>query len=292
MLHLFLFVAIVWLLAFRWSDPRWCAVAGIALGLALLAKSLLLPFVPVLLLAPALGGRVRDALPRLALVVACALLIMAPCVGSKAARNDEPLIANSALFNLWVGLNDVGRESFTHDVVWPEYLAWRTSAPTHAERQRILRRSIATLIAERGLGRVLTEQLSRQYFRLFDAGCYLTDQLPGGAAYEAAGKGYQAVGPRLGRALRAITVASIVLLLVAAPVGLAVGACRRHRWVRVLLLFVAYNLLLFLWVHVKTRDYVVRQEMLLGAHALIVRQLVAETLFVLAALAVLAFALA
>ena len=50
-----------------------------------------------------------------------------------------------------------------------------------------------------------------------------------------------------------MAVAAILLLTVAAPLGLFLGGCRRHRWVRVLLVFLAYNLALFLFLHVKTR---------------------------------------
>ena len=55
-LHLFLFLAVLWLLTVRAERPQWCGVAGVAAGLALLTKSLLGPFLPVLVLA-AFAGR-------------------------------------------------------------------------------------------------------------------------------------------------------------------------------------------------------------------------------------------
>jgi 4-amino-4-deoxy-L-arabinose transferase-like glycosyltransferase len=252
-LHLFLFVALLWLLMVRWAAFGWCAVAGVALGLALLSKSLLLPFVPVLLIVAAWGSRPGAAAGRVAVVVLCAFLVVAPTLAANDRRLGSPVLAGSALFNLWVGLSDVGRESFVRDVAWPEYKAWRASAPDFAGRQRVLRNNIVELLRQRSLGEVLADQLSRQYFRLFDVGCYLTDQLPGGPAHELSKVGYRDLGRGPGRALRGVTAATILVLFVMAPLGLVLGGCRRHRWLRVLLLFLAYNLLLFLWFHVKTR---------------------------------------
>ncbi len=252
-LHLFLFVAVVWLLAGRPGSAVRNAIAGIALGLALLTKSLLLPFVPVLAVAAVWGLRPRQALIRAGLVLVLAGVTVAPIVIANTTRTGQPTIANSATFNLWVGLNDVGRDSFEHDVVWPEYRRWTDSADTDAERDLILRRKIRELVAERGIVSVVCDQLSKQYFRLFDAGCYLTDQLPGGAAQRQSGAGYVDAGPVLSSVVTVLTLGSLLALYVAAPVGLIVGGCRRCRWARLLAAFVGYNLLLFLWLHVKTR---------------------------------------
>ncbi len=252
-LHLFLFSAMLWLLVGRWRTVFWCAMAGVILGLALLSKSLLMPFVPVFLLAAVWGQTLKEAVPRVALMLVFTVATVTPTVLANAQRTGTPMIANSAAFNLWVGLNDVGRESFRNDVVWPAYQQWEASADTYAQRDRILRGRIRELIGERGWLATLGNQISKQYFRLFHAGCYLTDQLPGGGAQRQSGAGYIGVGPTLGRVVRSVSIAPYLLLLVAAPMGLMVGGCRRDRWVRTLVMFIAYNLLLFLWFHVKTR---------------------------------------
>jgi 4-amino-4-deoxy-L-arabinose transferase-like glycosyltransferase len=240
-LHLFLFSALLWLLAVRGGKSVWCAVAGVVLGLSLLSKSLLLPFVPVLLVAAFWGSRPREAAMRTALVLSLAVVTVAPTVVANARRTGMPMIANSAAFNIWVGLNDVGRESFEHNVVWREYRRWIASADNHVDRNRILRTRIRDLIRVRGLPAVLSDQLSKQWFRLFNPSCYLTDQLPGGAARERVGTGYPGVGPRLGRTVVAATVSSILVLLVIAPAGLILGGCRgachsenEHQWHRTL----------------------------------------------------------
>lgn len=252
-LHLFLFSVLLWILAVRGERRFWCATAGVVLGLALLSKSLLMPFVPVLLLAMVWGSRLGQAVIRVGLVLGMAAVTVAPTIIANTKRTGTPMIADSAAFNIWVGLNDVGRESFRHDVVWPEYQRWTTSADTYADRDRILRSQIREFVCDRGWIAVGKNQLSKQYFRLFHAGCYFTDQLPGGAARVQVAAGYLGTGRRLGGALAAITIATILLLYTAAATGLMVGGCRDNRWVRTLVVFLAYNLALFFFLHVKTR---------------------------------------
>lgn len=251
--HLFLFVVLLWILVARVETAWWCALAGVALGLALLSKSLLLPFVPVFLVAAVWGRPWRHAVVAVVLVSALAAATVAPTVIANTRRLGTPSIANSATFNLWVGLNDVGRESFRNDVVWPEFQRWVASADSHAARDRILRSQIRDFVRERGFASVLVDQLSKQPFRLFNAGCYFTDQLPGGAAQTQAGAGYLGLGPRVGGVLTVVVLCSVLGMYVVAAMGLALGGCRGARWVRILLLFIAYNLVLLLFLHVKTR---------------------------------------
>ncbi len=252
-LHLFLFSVLLWLMVVRGESRPWCAVAGVVLGLALLSKSLLMPFAPVFLLTMVWGSRPGQAVVRVGLVLGVAAVTVAPTVITNAERTGSPMIANSAAFNIWVGLNDVGRESFRHDVVWPEYQRWAASADTYAERDRILRSRIVEFARDRGWFAVLGNQASKQYFRLFHAGCYFTDQLVGGGAQRQSGAGYVGAGPVVSRVVKSTTMAAILLLFVAAPAGLVLGGCRSNRWVRTLVLFIVFNLALFLWLHVKTR---------------------------------------
>ena len=204
-LHLFLFSALLWLMVVRGASRAWCAVAGVVLGLALLSKSLLMPFVPVLLLTMVWGSRPGRAIIRIGLVLGLAAATVAPTVIANAKRTGSPMIANSAAFNIWVGLNDVGRESFRHDVVWPEYQRWTASADTYAERDRILRSRIVEYVRNRGWFTVFRNQVSKQYFRLFHAGCYFTDQLIGGGAQRQSGAGYVGAGSAVSRVVKSTT---------------------------------------------------------------------------------------
>jgi 4-amino-4-deoxy-L-arabinose transferase-like glycosyltransferase len=249
-LHLALFSLALWLLAARRDEPRACAALGGVLGLALLTKSLLAPLVPVVLLILALGGTRRFR--RTGLAALTLLAVLAPTLWLNQQRHGRAMIASSARFNLWVGLNDHGTREFETRSALVAFREWRESGATFAAREAVLARRIADLIEERGVARILVEQAKRQYFRLFGLSSFLTEQLPGGAIH-ARGRGYR--DPP--RGLAAIAgwshrlVYPTVLLL--APWGLMIGLRRRQAWAGAALLLLAYALLIFLVLHVKTR---------------------------------------
>lgn len=247
--HLFLFLFAAWILVARGDRPAWLAVAGVVLGLALLTKSLLGPFLPVLLLPLLLGAGLRGA-GRVALVLFAAAVTAAPTVIGN-ARRGAPLIADSSRFNLWVGLNDRSRKDMVDEVVGDEYQRYLKSGDTAAARARVLDARIRGLVAERGFSALLRAQLGRQYFRLLDKDSFLTDQLPGGAIARL-GYGYRGVPPAAASLLRGWSYALYAAVLVAAALGLAV-APPRAPWHRVLVAFLAYNAAVFLLLHVKSR---------------------------------------
>ncbi len=254
-LHLLLFLVVLWVLVARPGSTAWAALAGLALGLALLCKSLLLPFVPILLGAAALGPGLRVdpvVAPRLVLVAAVAASTVAPTVVGNLRRDGVLTVADSSTFNLWVALNEVSHRPFSSDVAHHAYQEFVRSAPTFAERNRVLRQRIRRLVAERGVLRVALGQLARQPFLLLDKDSYLTEQLPGGFA-PSQRDGYVRAGPALAAAVRWACYASYGALLVAGPIGLACWRFPARRWLRLLLLFVGYNLALFLCLHAKTR---------------------------------------
>ena len=59
-LHLALWVAALWILVARRESQPWLAGLGLCLGLAFLTKTLLAPFLPVLLVPIVWKGRLRD----------------------------------------------------------------------------------------------------------------------------------------------------------------------------------------------------------------------------------------
>jgi 4-amino-4-deoxy-L-arabinose transferase-like glycosyltransferase len=251
-LHLFLLLGALWILSARRTRPTWMPVLGVVLGLALLTKSLLGPFLPALLLPVALEGRARDRALRLGLVLMFAALTIAPTVFSNWKRLGVPMIADSARFNLWVGLNDTSRKNFVDLVVGREFNVYQESAPDLTTRNEILAGKIRAFARERGVFGVLRGQLGRQYFRLFDRDSFLTDQLPGGVL-AATGQGYQQTPLGVARVLRGSSYALYAALLVGAAVGVLTCPPRGRRWMWWMLAFLAYNLGLFLFLHVKTR---------------------------------------
>lgn len=251
-LHLALFLGSLWLLVQHGRSWAAVAVAGLLLGLALLAKSLLLPFLPLLLLPLGFGLGWRPGLARAGLALGLALLVTAPVAIANGRRHGLWAVADSSRFNLWVGLNDRSRRNLVDEIVGEEYNRWRQSAPDLAGRDRLLRERTAALVAQRGLPAVLADQLGKQYLRLFDRDSFFTDQLPGGAI-TAQGYGCVAAPASLSQALRLAAWGMYALVLVGAAFGLARVARAPSPWLVALLLFLAGNLLLFLGLHVKTR---------------------------------------
>ena len=265
-LHLALFLFAWWALVARGDRWPWLVAAGVALGLALLAKSLLLAFLPVLLAPLLRAGPWWRRLLRPAVVAAAIALTLLPVQLAHRARYGKATVADSSAFNAWVGLNDRARRNFVDEIVGDELGTYLRSAPEPAVRAVIARAKVRGLLAERGVATVLRAQLSRQYFRLFDRDSFLADQLPGGAiAARGDGYGYSAPPPWVAAALRGwgwaiyagvLGGAAFGIVIVARTVfardGVTVPAASRH-WLAVALLFIVYNLALFLVLHVKSR---------------------------------------
>jgi len=251
--HLFLFVALLWLLEVRSDRTLWCGVAGVAAGLSLLTKSLLGPFLPVLMVAAFARRPAGRSLLRALVFTAAVVLTVAPTVVEQHRRTGLVMISDSSAFNLWVGLNDRSRTDFEIDVVTGIFREYAASASSFAERDRILREKIRGHLATNSWPRIVRAQLGRQYFRLFDKDCYLTNQLPGGAAIEGYSAGYLRANLGISRLVRVASYLTYGVVLALAPIGLALWRFRDRRWLRVLLLFVLYNLAIFLWLHVKSR---------------------------------------
>lgn len=250
--HLFVFLGALWLLQARWKSDGFCFLAGVALGLALLLKLLLLPFVPLMLAALILGSPRRRAI-RSTVIVALALgITVAPVVHSNYRRFEAPIIADSISFNLWVGLQDNARRDHEERIAHRAYQDFQASGTSFEQRNTATWKRVFDLVAERGPVDVFRSQLGRQYFRLFDKDSNLTIQLPGGRR-EAEGCGYLGRSPTLTAALSSVSYGLYALLLVTAPLGYTVARVREKKWMKMLLLFFAYNLVIFLWLHVKSR---------------------------------------
>ncbi len=250
--HLFVFLAALWILQARWQKDGWCVLAGVSLGLALLFKLLLLPFVPLLLVA-VLAGKPRLRAVRSAAIVMVGIAVtIVPTMITNYRHSGLPIIADSISFNIWVGLHDTARRDFEDHIAGPAYYEFQASGGTFRERNTATWKRTIDFLAEHSPAEVLASQLGRQYFRLFDKDSFLMAQLPGGRE-EASWCGYH------GRSLAVAMIGSTIsyglyaLLLVTAPLGYAVITARDSKWMRMLLLFFAYNLAIFLWLHVKSR---------------------------------------
>jgi hypothetical protein len=220
-------------------------------GLALLAKLLLGPFLPVLAGVAALRGSAlsaRSRALRAGLFGLGVLAVVAPVATANGLRHGYWGIANSAPFNVWVGLNDPASRSDYDSVVVPEGAAYLASSPDPVERNRTVWGRVLDKIRNEGVFSLVMGQIGKQYGRLFDRESFFTDQLAGGR--------WRPREPRLAGDLpwRAWAYATYAAVLILAGLGLVLADWRGRPWTLALpALFLAYNLGLFLLLHVKTR---------------------------------------
>jgi len=253
-LHLLLFMTALWIMACHTRYWVLLPLAGFFLGLALLTKSILGPFLPVLLLPLVASGRPWQRIARPLIVVIAILATITPTLMDNKERHGKMVVADSAVFNLWVGLNDSTLRNFEDNLVWREYIRFQRSASTHTERNEILKKKIVSLVQRRGLVDVISDQIERQYFRLFDKDSFLTDQLPGGLLYlPDKESGYRGSRSVMTEGLRLTSYIIYGLVLVLAVIGIAACPLLSRKWLIVILAFIGYNLLVFLVLHVKTR---------------------------------------
>ena len=249
--HLFL-VLLVFRLLLAWPGSRIAsAAAGASTGLALLAKSLLAAFWPFFLIAFARRERPRFRIASaLAFVVALGI-VTAPSLWHGWREYGRPMIADSSVYNLWIGLTDRWRTDYVEDMGGATLPAFLASGDTPQQRNAVYRDKALAFVRERGAFSVLGDQLGRQYFRLFSAKTPLVSQLPGAAC--AGHLSVYSAPDWLARTLTLWNDAFHALILAAAAFGLACWRRRPDQGLVLVGLYVAYQLALLLLVHVKAR---------------------------------------
>lgn len=251
-LHLTLVLAVFCLIlpAHRHTVGR-ALLAGALLGLALVAKSLLSLFWPVFLLAFLRRREPRVLVrPLLAFVLGWAL-VSAPFLMQGWQQHGSAVVADSSMYNLWIGLTDSWRSDYVEDMGGITLPAFLASGDTPAQRNAVYRGKALDLAAEQGIGATLMAQAGRQYFRLFSAKTLLVSQLPGDPC---AGRlSFYRTPPWLTALLTALNHAFHALMLAGAGLALFLVPWRAQRGWLLIGLYVAYQLALFLLLHVKAR---------------------------------------
>jgi 4-amino-4-deoxy-L-arabinose transferase-like glycosyltransferase len=248
--HLFLLLAALCLLA-RMPARLAAFAAGLCIGLAILAKSLLSVFWPCFLLAFLRRSRPRVLLQPAAVFVLGLGLVTAPALWHGWRTYGTPMIADSSMYNLWVGLTDRWRSDYVLDMGGVTLPAFLASGATPQQRNAIYAQKIRSLVDERGVVAVLADQFGRQYFRLFSAKTPLLSQLPGAAC--AGHLSVYSSPPWLTRTLTFANDAFHAIILVAAACGLACWRRRPDRLLLIIGVFMVYQLALFALIHVKAR---------------------------------------
>ncbi|MEO7200954.1 MAG: hypothetical protein ABIY56_12170, partial [Dokdonella sp.] len=241
------------LLLSRQPPTHWRALgAGLAIATALLLKSLLSALWPVFFLffLHREASRWRFAWSAAAWFALGLLLPLLPVLWQGYQQTGRPLIADSSIYNLHVGLNDTSRSDYINEAGGPALAAFIASAPTPAERNAIYRQKIADQVAERGLIRSVLNQLGTQYFRLFNAKSLLVSQFPGAQCAGHMGA-YQA-SPSL-PLLTGLSYSAHALTLLLAAFGIALWRAWRRPLAWFAGVFFLYQLALYLGLHVMQR---------------------------------------
>jgi 4-amino-4-deoxy-L-arabinose transferase-like glycosyltransferase len=232
----------------RAASPAAHVLGGAALGAALLTKSLLSLFWPFVAL---LLAQRRRWLGVAALLLGVALVTAVP-LWRGWQLTGKPMIADSSAFNLVGGLRERWRSDYIADSVAPLAGEYFQSAPTPAARNAIFLQRAEAIVREQGVLATLGAQLERQYFRLFSAKTTLLSQLPGPACAGYTGS-YRTAPAWLSQVLAASADAAHLVSLI----GFALGLAFWRRWREPLIwwigLFFAYQLGLYLLLHVKAR---------------------------------------
>jgi hypothetical protein len=227
-------------------------IAGIATGLALLAKSLLTPFWPLFALLLVRGERPRFDWRVAALFAVGVLATIAVPLARGWQATGKPMVADSSAFNIVGGLSDRWRSDYVADSVGPMLGEWFAAGATPAERNAAFLERARHIVDERGVVETVESQLGRQYFRLFNAKTLLVSQLPGPACV-----GHMSVyhdpAPALAATLVAWNDLAHALMLVTFAFGLALWRRWREPLPWLALAFFAYQIALYLPLHVKAR---------------------------------------
>lgn len=238
-------------------------LAGLLIGLAVLFKSLLGGLWPLFLLAflSRKDRRFTFAWLSAAAFASGLLLATLPALWKGYIETGAPLIADSSLYNLHVGLRDRSRSDYIDEAGLPALTAFIESAATPQQRNAIYLDKVKATVAERGWLGVVGDQLGTQYFRLFNAKTLLNSQLPGPACDGHLGAyGASALTTPIGW----LAAACHTLLLVLCAFGLAFWRNWRRPFAAFCALYLGYQLALFLGLHVMERYFFQMQPLLCG----------------------------
>jgi hypothetical protein len=225
---------------------------GVLGAFALLLKSVLTPFVPVVYAAFVCRSDRRLRWSCGALAVLGCLGVLAPVLELNRREHGFFGIADSTSFNLYLGLTARLPRSGADTLpayVYRDYLA---SGEVFADRRAFMVQRVRDDVSERGLLAVLAGQWPRQYFRLFDRESQFAAMLPGGSM-AARGLGYRDPPARVASALFWLGLGFHLVVLASAPAGLARLWRDGRRGVGWAISWLAYLLVLFFFLHVDVR---------------------------------------
>ena len=251
-IHVLLFVSIIWLNKYKNHSTKWMLLSGLLLAVMILFKSLLILLVPILYLPLLFELSWRQALLRISLSLLLALLVLAPAAMKAHKMTGGWMVSNSSMFNLWFGLNDDRRQNFAHDKGRQIYQDYMDSGDSYKQRNEVFKDKALNKIKENGYVQTLLQQLSKQYFRLFDYQSFFSQQFQGDKAHNYKNKYQHRSNEPLVTVVLIINTVFYWLLMLSLFVG--TGLSFRHSIIaKQFALLLLYVLALFLLLHSKPR---------------------------------------
>lgn len=247
--HVFFISAALWLLI-EHSDRLWVApVAGLLVGLCLLTKLLLQPFVPLIMLYGAFltSGDYKKKLARSALFLAAILVTVFPTMEENYRSKGVFAIADSSAFNLWAGWRDTEYVGYRNDV-FEEFAQFLNSADNDKARLEFCREQMAEELRKRGVWGILRNQIPRQFFVIFDCDSFLMTQLPRGPRWS-----YYFTNRSVTALLKVFSYGSYALLLMLSLFGICLIRVHKGSWLQFLIIFILCNIGLCVLIHANTR---------------------------------------
>lgn len=268
-IHLFWLTVLFWSLLHHSGEKGYIKIliSGVSLGLCLLFKSLLSGFVIILLLWHLLTY--KSVMKTLVMISVC-IAILIPILISNFQKTGTVSQPNSSWFNIWIGLT----EDNADPIVSPDlnekfricsgyYSQKRHTIEIPGEgvfeipenainvnvRNKWIQNHIKEVIQERGLYRIIVTQLKRQLPRLFHPNTLITAQLYGTGEFYY----YQTKSKILTDSIRATSYILYYTLFFMFIVGILVLYKHYNQMFLLFLLFMAYNIMLFLILHVESR---------------------------------------
>lgn len=178
-IHVLLFVAIIWINKYKHQSYKWMLLSGLLLGLVILFKSLLILFIPFLYLPLIINSEWKNNSMRIILSLLVAVVVMSPASFKAHKMTGDWMVANSSMFNLNLGLHDDSRQHFTHKIAGVHYKQYQSSSNSFKQRNIIVKQKAITKIKEAGYFNTFIQQFIKQYFRLFDYQSFFSQQFQG-----------------------------------------------------------------------------------------------------------------
>lgn len=255
-IHITLFLSIVWINLYCSPSLFWMILSGIIIGIALLYKNLLLAFIPFLfwpqLVNIFYGNKRLKQIFSILIQLFVMLIVLSPVMIKSKSNHDSWLISNSSAFNIYAGIKDEARQNFVNVKVAEIYGEYMRSGDGFEQREDFIKEKIQLEVEEKGYFKIFATQVKKQYFRLFDFNSFLSYQFKGNTAEGQINKYAHNLDDGLPKLLIAFDKFLYLLILTAALANIILYL-KNSVASQQMLIFLFYNLGLFLLLHVKTR---------------------------------------